>query len=233
MDDLLAFLKGPVLTFAVVILVLGLLRHAVLSIWGIVEAAGRAGDRSIPYSRVLRMTAAWLLPVTHLHRSVPLFSYASFVFHLGLLSSALFLREHADLLGGLGARWPTVPRPYVDGLALLAFTGLVVLLGYRIYVRQSREVSSIMDYAILVLLSVTVGMGYLAGQSWNAIPYDVTMVFHVAAGATILALFPFTKLAHCVLYPLIRLSSEVGWHLTREGGYQVVRTLYGPEGRKI
>jgi nitrate reductase gamma subunit len=76
-------------------------------------------------------------------------------------------------------------------------------------------------------------MGYLGGQSWNVIAYDVTMVFHVTAGLAVLVLIPFTKLAHCVLYPLVRLSSEIGWHLTREGGYDVVRTLYGPEGRKM
>jgi nitrate reductase gamma subunit len=233
MEGLLAFLKGPLLVFVVLILVLGLVRQVVLSVWALIEATRRAGDRNIPYARVLRDTAIWMFPVTRLHRTLPVFSYASFFFHLGVISSAVFLQEHIDLLGPLGLSWPSIPRPYVDWLALLTFVGLVILLGHRIYVRQSRVVSDFADYAILVLLVVTVGMGYLGGQSWNVIPYSLTMVFHIAAGSTILVLIPFTKLAHCVLYPLVRLSSEIGWHLAREGGYDVVRTLYGPEGRKM
>ncbi len=233
MEGLLAFLKGPLLIFVAGIFVLGLVRQALLSVWALAEAVERAGDRRIPYGQVLRNVGSWTFPVTRLHRSLPGFSYASFVFHLGVILSAVFLREHIDFFGPLGQNWPSIPRPYVDWLALLALAGLVVLLGYRIYVRQSRVVSSFSDYAILLLLIVTIGMGYLAGQSWNVIPYKVTMVFHIAAGGTILVLFPFTKLAHCALYPLVRLSSEIGWHFTREGGYDVVRTLHGPEGRRI
>jgi nitrate reductase gamma subunit len=233
MEELLAFLKGPALTFVVVILVLGLIRHIVLSVWTLIEAMRRAGDRNIPYARVLLSTAIWMFPVTHLHRVLPAFSYASFSFHVGLILSAVFLREHIDLFSPLGLSWPSIPRPYVDWLALLAFVSLTILLGHRIYVRQSRAESGFADYGILVLLIVTVGTGYLGGQSWNVIPYDATMVFHVSAGAAILVLTPFTKLAHCVLYPLVRLSSEIGWHFTREGGYDVVKTLYGAEGRKV
>jgi nitrate reductase gamma subunit len=233
MEDLLAFLKGPLLIFVVVVLVLGLTRQTALSLWALFEATRRAGDRHIPYARVLRDVALWTFPVTRLHRSLPVFSYASFFFHLGVILSAVFLREHIDLFGFLGLSWPSIPRPYVDWLALLAFGGLSVLLGYRIYIRQSRAVSDLADYVILALLIVTVGMGYVAGQSWNLIPYEVTMAIHIAAGATILFLFPFTKLAHCALFPLLRFSSEIGWHFTREGGAEVVRTLHGPEGRKI
>lgn len=230
---MLAFLKGPLLTFVVLILVLGLIRHVVLSVWALIEAIRRAGDRNIPYASVLLNTAIWMFPATRLHRVLPVFSYASFFFHLGVILSAVFLREHIDLLGPLGLSWPSIPRPYVDWFALLAFAGLIILLGYRIYVRQSRAESGFADYGILVLLIATVGMGYLGGQNWNVIPYNVTMVFHVSAGAAILVLVPFTKIAHCVLYPLVRFSSEIGWHLTQEGGYDVVRTLYGAEGRKI
>jgi hypothetical protein len=233
MQGLLDFLKGPLLTFVALIFVLGLTRNALLSVWTMVEGTRRAGDRNIPYGRVFRNMAGWLLPVTRLHRSLPVFSYASFFFHLAVISSAFFLREHIDLFSGLGLSWPAIPRPYVDWVALLALAGLTVLLGFRIYVRESRAVSGFEDYAILLLLIVAVGMGYLAGQGWNVIPYNLTMVLHISAGATILVLTPFTKLAHCALYPLVRFSTEIGWHFTRQGGYDVVKTLYGPEGRKI
>ena len=233
MDPILSFLTGPALTFAVAILILGLLRHATLSIWALIDAFIKAGDRRVPFAQILCNTTIWVFPVTRLHRSLPVFSFASFVFHASVILSALFLREHIDLFGHLGLTWPAIPRPYVDWLAVLALAGLIVLLGYRIYVKQSRAVSSFVDYLLLVLLIVTVGMGYLAGQSWNVIPYKVAMIFHIGAGTAILILVPFTKLVHCALFPLVRFSSELGWHLTRMGGADVIKTLHGPEGRKI
>jgi hypothetical protein len=36
-----------------------------------------------------------------------------------------------------------------------------------------------------------------------------------------------------VLYPLIRLGSEIAWHLAPQGGSDVIKTLYGSQGRKI
>jgi len=233
MDALLDFMRGPLLAFALMVLILGLARQVILGLWGIGESLHRASDRQIPFGRVIRTTMTWVFPVTRLHRSKPVFSYASFFFHLGVILSALFLQEHIDLLSGLGLSWPSIPRPLIDWIALLGLAGLIIILLYRIYVRQSRAVSGFLDYFILVLLILTVGMGYLAGQSWNVIPYKVTMLIHMGTGATILVLFPFTKLAHCALYPLVRLSSEVGWRFTQEGGSDVVKTLWGPEGRKI
>ena len=59
------------------------------------------------------------------------------------------------------------------------------------------------------------------------------MLIHVLCGDAILLLIPFTKLSHCVLYPLIRLGSEIAWHLAPQGGSDVIKTLYGSQGRKI
>jgi hypothetical protein len=90
-----------------------------------------------------------------------------------------------------------------------------------------------MDYILLLLLLSLFVSGYIAGRPWNPIPYDSLMLFHTLTGIVIIVLTPFTKIAHCVLFPLIRLASEMAWHLTPRGGTDVIQTLYGPEGRKI
>jgi hypothetical protein len=75
--------------------------------------------------------------------------------------------------------------------------------------------------------------GYLAGRPWNPITYDGLMLFHTLNGLLLLLAAPFTKISHCVLYPLIRLGTEIAWHFTPQGGSRVVRTLHGPQERKI
>jgi hypothetical protein len=48
-----------------------------------------------------------------------------------------------------------------------------------------------------------------------------------------LVVVPFSKISHCVLYPLIRLATEIAWHFVPQGGAEVVKTLHGPQGRRI
>jgi hypothetical protein len=75
--------------------------------------------------------------------------------------------------------------------------------------------------------------GFIAGRAWNPIPYDGLMLFHTLNGIGLLLLIPFTKIAHCVLFPLIRLGTEVAWHFVPESGSKSVQTIHGPQGRKI
>lgn len=226
--------KGPLFRLALMILILGLARLVFLSIWGMITAVRRAGDRSIPYAQMLKETLTWLFPIHRLHRARPVFSYASFLFHIGLILSALFLRNHIDILqASVGVAWPAIPRFLLDGLTLMAIIAGAYLLLHRLYIRSARALSKPIDYLLLLLLLNLFVSGYVAGRPWNPIPYNGLMLFHTINGVILIVLIPFTKIAHCVLFPLVRLASEIAWHLTPEGGSDVIKTLYGPEGRKL
>jgi hypothetical protein len=154
--------------------------------------------------------------------------------HLGIIFAGLFLSNHIAILrANTGIAWPTIYRPILDGLTLMAIVAGAYLLLYRIYVWGSRSMSKALDYVLLLLILNIFVSGYVAGRVWNPIPYDTLMLFHTLNGVVLLILIPFTKIAHCVLYPLIRLGSEIAWHLTPQGGSDVIKTLYGPEERKI
>jgi hypothetical protein len=90
-----------------------------------------------------------------------------------------------------------------------------------------------MDYILLLLLLGIFVSGYIAGRPGSPIPYNSLMLFHTLSGIVLIAIIPFTKIAHCILYPLLKLAAEVAWHLTPQGGADVIKTLYGPEGRKL
>jgi nitrate reductase gamma subunit len=228
------FARGPLLRLALVVLVLGLARQVALLIWGMAEALWRARDRRIPYRLILMRMLSWLFPITHLHRARAWLSLLSFVFHIGLLVSALFLREHIDLWQtNVGVAWLAAPRPLADVLTIVAILTGAGLLLYRVYVRRARAISDAMDYLLLVLLLILCVTGFVAARPWNPVPYPVTMLIHALVGISVVVLIPFTKLTHCVLYPLVRFASEIGWHFAPGTGERVVRTLHGSEGRKI
>jgi nitrate reductase gamma subunit len=146
----------------------------------------------------------------------------------------LFLQNHLDILQAtVGVTWPAIPRFILDGLSLIAIITGTYLLLHRLYVSGARALSGVMDNLLLLLLLNIFVSGFVAGRPWNPIPYDGLMLFHTINGVVLLVLIPFTKIAHCVLFPLVRLASEIAWHLTPQGGTDAIKTLYGPEGRKI
>lgn len=226
--------KGPLFRFTLALLFVGLVRLALISIWETASAIAQAGDRRIPIASVVRETLGWLLPVFRLHSVRGLYSYASFVFHLGILFAGLFLANHLDIFrAATGFAWPAIAKPVLDVFTLASILTGIYLLSYRLYVKNSRLMSGFMDYLLPGMILSIFASGYIAGRPWNPIPYDSLMLFHAICGIVLLALIPFTKIAHCVLFPLIRLSSEVAWHFTPHGGSETIRTLYGPGGRKI
>jgi len=226
--------KGPAFLFVLTVLILGLLRLVVLTTWDIVTAVRHAGDRRLPYRQIVLQTISWLLPFNRLHRNRGGYSLASFGLHIGVLIVALFLRNHLDILqANIGLSWFAIEKPILDILTLVGILGMGALLLFRLYIYGSRQLSKAADYLLLLLLLNIFLSGFLAGRPWNPIPYDGLMLFHTLNGMALAILTPFTKIAHCVLFPLIRLGTEVAWHFTPQGGSKTVKTLHGPQGRKI
>jgi nitrate reductase gamma subunit len=234
MPTWMAIANGPIFRFTLVILVLGLLRLTLLTIWEIVVAIRNAGDHRLPYVQIVQQTLSWFFPIKSLYRSRGSYSLASFVMHAGVVLIILFLRNHIEILqANMGISWLAISKPILDWLTLASIGGGIFLLFYRVYVTSSRTMSKAVDYLVLVLILDIFISGYLAGRAWNPVPYDGLMLFHVLNGIILLLLIPFTKIAHCVLFPLVRLGSEVAWHLRPEAGNKVVQTLYGSQERKI
>jgi len=222
--------KGPVFLFILTVLLLGLLRLIILTTWDILAAIRRAGDRRLPYRQIALQTVLWLLPFNKIHRKRAGYSIASISLHLGILIVSLFLRNHLDILQeNIGLSWVAIAKPVLDMLTLIGILGIVFLLLYRLYVKNSRRLSRVADYLLLLLLLNIFLSGYLAGRPWNPIPYNGLMLFHTLNGMALLLLIPFTKIAHCVLFPLIRLGTEVAWHFVPQNGRRAVQSLHEPQ----
>jgi nitrate reductase gamma subunit len=222
--------KGPVFFFVLTLLSLGLLRLVFLTTWDIVAAIRRAGDQRLPYRQIALQTVLWLLPFNKLHRNRAGYSLASFSMHASLLVVSLFLRNHLDILqANIGISWISFPKPILDVLTFVGILGISVLLIFRLYVPSSRRLSRVADYLLLLILLNIFVSGFIAGRPWNPIPYNGLMLFHTINGMVLLLIIPFTKVAHCVLFPLIRLGTEVAWHFVPQGGMKSVQALHGPQ----
>ncbi len=233
MESWIEWARGPAFRLALALLLLGLLRHVLLTVIGVREAMRKAGDKVLPGKRIRAAVLSWLFPVKRLGTRT-VFSTASVIFHLGALLTPLFLLTHVVLVReSIGLSWPTLPPLGADLLTLAALLGLAVMLAIRVASRPVRVLSRFGDYALLVLTALPFLTGFLlAHPAWNPIPFGPAMLLHVLSADLLMALIPFTKLVHIALLPATQLVSEVGWHFIPDAGEQVARTL-GKENQPI
>ena len=226
MDLWIETARGPFFRVALTIMILGLGYRVVVVVLQIATAWRRAADRRLPGMDIAAATLGWLVPV-RLLRSRPVYSAASFLFHVGVIVVPLFLVGHAALLAGILPRgWPTLNSTVADGLTLACLAALVVLLVGRVAVKSARKLTRAQDVLILVVLLMTVLFGFLAAHpTQSPVNARSMLLFHILGGNLVLVLIPTTKIAHCVLYPFTQLLFQLGWHFPAETGRHVAVAL--------
>jgi len=221
------FGRGPLFRLAVAVMLLGLGRILLLSVIGLIEAYRRSSDRIVPWKEVGRQTIGWLLPFGRIWRRRPAYSAISFLFHVGLILTPLFLAAHILLWRRATAfAWPAIPQRMADGLTLLAImAGAALFLG-RLLNPGARVLSRLQDYVWPPLLVIPFVTGYICSH-WRISPnaYQSMMLLHVFSGDLIMLMIPFTKIAHCVLAPLSQLVTALAWKFPAGAGDRVAATL--------
>jgi len=227
LEALIDFARGPLFRLTFAILVLGLARLLLLDVLGMVEAYRRAGDKQIPWGQTLKRTLAWLVPVERVWHRRPVYSLVSVLFHVGLLSTPIFLFAHVQLWQqSVGLRWWTLSAPLADWLTLATIgLGLGLVLG-RLASRRARHISRLQDYLWPVLLLIPFVAGYLCTNfTMGAGLYQATMLTHVLSAELIFVLIPFTKIAHCILMPFSQAVSALAWKFPARVDDDVCATL--------
>ncbi len=218
--------RGPWFRFSLAVCVLGLGYLVVSTAVAVVRAWLRAGDRDLPLAAVARATARWVVPV-RLIRTRPLYSLASVAFHAGLLLVPLFSLGHVALWQpALGIPWPVLPAGAADALSLAAAAALAGVLAGRWSSRTVRGLSRPQDVLVLLLLLAAVTTGVLAAHpAWAPVDARALLLAHLLLANATLILTPLTKMAHCILFPLLQLVFEVGWHFPAATGRHVAIAL--------
>jgi nitrate reductase gamma subunit len=226
MDVWIDFARGPLFRIALAVMVLGLGYRIGVTVLQIATAWRRAADRRLPGRDIAAATLGWLLPV-HLLRSRPVYSAASFLFHIGIVVVPLFLVGHVGMLAGtVPVGWPTLSPALADTLTLACIAALLVLLVGRLAVSSARKLTRTQDAVILLVLLLTVLFGFLAAHpAVSPFAARSMLLLHILCGDLILVLVPTTKIAHCVLYPFTQLLFQLGWHFPAETGRHVAIAL--------
>jgi nitrate reductase gamma subunit len=222
----LGLARGPIFRSALVLMILGLMRHAFLTWFGILRMIASAGDRRMPYGQIFRATLLWLFPFKKLNNRL-WYSVTSVVFHIGLIFTPIFLAAHILLWRrGLGVSWPALPDAAADALTMVTICAGGFLLAGRVGNRHSRAISRFQDFALPILVIVPFLTGWVASRpEVNPFSYEAVMLVHVMSGNLIIVLIPFSKLAHAILLPSAQLVSEAAWHFPADSGVKVAVAL--------
>jgi len=88
--------RGPLFRAAATFMILGLLRHAAITLWEMSKIMYRAGDKVLPWRQVFIATLKWLFPIGQL-RNRFLFSLTTLAFHISIILVPIFLAGHIVL----------------------------------------------------------------------------------------------------------------------------------------
>lgn len=228
MEGWLEFGRGPLFRLSFTLMTLGLLRLLVLTGVNFWEAYQRSPDKILPWKDLTAKTLSWLVPVTgSLWRKRPLYSTISFLFHVGLLIVPLFLAAHILLWEkGIGFDWPALPQALADALTYLTIAMGMALFAGRAFHGGSRSLSRFQDYFWPLLLVTPFATGAVcANLGVSPRLYGQLMLVHVYSANLIMALIPFTKIAHCVLLPVSQYVAGLAWKFPAGAGQRVAETL--------
>jgi nitrate reductase gamma subunit len=226
MEAWLEWARGPVFVFAFTFMVLGLIRHAVLTVAEMYRTMRRAGDQSLPYSKLIVTTLKWLVPVAKIRTEI-LYSVTSILFHIAILIVPVFLGGHIALWArGLGVSWPAIPNEVADVLAIVAIVTAVALVVQRVSAKATRSLSRFQDYVLPLLIAVPFVTGFLVVHpAVNPFSYEAVLFVHVMSANLIFVLMPITKLSHVALMPSVQFVSELGWKWPADSGSRVAVAL--------
>ncbi len=209
--ELLQFARGPALTIAIAVFLLGILWRLV----GIlmlerrrVDGEPRAGTPSPLAAAAAGIFSRMWPRKTFLKTS--LFSVLNgYVFHIGLAISVLLFAPHILFVKSLiGISWPALPSNLVLAVAVITAGSLLASLVHRLTNPVQRLISRVDDYLSWALTFIPVMTGIAAVAHIGA-RYETLLAVHILSVCAFLIWFPFGKLMHAFLFVLSRGTTAI------------------------
>lgn len=204
--ELLDFARGPALTAAFAVFVLG-------TVWRLagVLLLPRMRDRSparegAPPALLgaLRTVVRRMWPRQGFLQATLFATLNSYVFHIGLAIVVFGLAPHILFIQKLfGWHWPALPSNVVLAVGVVTLVALMAALARRLTHPVLRLLSHGGDYLSWALTALPVATGLLATAHLGA-RYETLLAAHILSIAAFLIWFPFGKLMHAFLFAFSR-----------------------------
>jgi nitrate reductase gamma subunit len=164
----------------------------------------------------LRSLFHWLIPfASRRWRLKPVFTIATFLFHICLVFTPIFLLSHNILwYESWGITWWTLPESTADIMTLIVIFTCIFFFLRRVFAKEVKFVTFSSDYVILAVSFLPFLTGFLAYHQW-LLPHKAMVNLHILFGETMLIAIPFTRLGHMFYFFLTRSwmgSNFALWH---------------------
>jgi nitrate reductase gamma subunit len=211
MHDLYIFITGP-LAWAAFILFIGGSLYRLLAMLILVNKKEKFifSYMSLRYS--LRSIIHWITPfATENMRRHPVLTIVTFLFHIFLIVTPIFLLSHVILWDeSWNLSWWSLPDGVADFMTIIVIASCIFFLVRRLISPEVQFVTSASDYIILAIVAAPFITGFFAYHQWFA--YKFFMILHILTGEVMLVAIPFTRLSHMIYSPFTRayMGSEFG-----------------------
>jgi nitrate reductase gamma subunit len=211
MHDLYLFVTGP-LAWAAFILFIGGILYRMLAMLILINKKEKFIFSYMSLGYGLRSIIRWITPfATENMRRHPVLTIVTFLFHLCLILTPIFLLSHVILWDeSWNLSWWSLPDGVADMMTIIVIVSCVFFLIRRLISPEVQFVTSASDYLILAIVAAPFITGFFAYHQWFA--YKFFMILHILTGEIMLVAIPFTRLSHMIYSPFTRayMGSEFG-----------------------
>jgi nitrate reductase gamma subunit len=211
MHQVYNFVSGPLVWVAFIVFIGGSLFRLV-SMIRLVNQKEKWIFSYMSWKYSLRSIMHWITPFATVNmRKHPVMTLVTFVFHLCLLITPVFLMAHIILWEeAWSISWMALPNGLADVMAFLVVGGCLFFLVRRLKQPEVQYVTSASDYVILAIVAAPFVTGIMVYHQW--LNYQVMTILHIISGEIMLVAIPFTRLSHMLFSPFTRayMGSEFG-----------------------
>jgi nitrate reductase gamma subunit len=205
------FVTGPLAWIAFGIFIIGMI-YRIISVLRLTSKKDKVVFNHLSLGWSLNSIVRWLIPFgSRSMREKPVLTITTFVFHICLLATPIFLLSHNIVWEERwNISWWTLSETTADYMTLLMVVAAGALLYRRMVAPEVKIVTTAYDYVLWAIAVAPFITGYFAYHQW--FHYKTMLIIHILCGEIMLVAIPFTKLSHMFLFFLTRahIGSEFG-----------------------
>ncbi len=211
MHSLYQFISGPMVWIAFLFFITGSM-YKIIKMLALAHKSERFIFSFISLKFGLRSIVRWSIPFgTKAMKMNPVMTVVSFSFHICLLIVPVFFLPHIILVSeSWNITWWHLPAMISDIMTIVVILSCLFFLFRRLIRPEVKFITTLSDYAVLLLVATPFITGFWACRQWQGFEYMT--IAHIISGEIMLIAIPFTRLSHMLFMFFTRayIGSEFG-----------------------